>query len=580
MNRILKGLLITALLINTIHVNAYTGKTFLTPRSVGVDLPMESTTFNELAHYKGHERAGGTLAVTGFGKNTDSNTEMAKYFLALNKTSLTLSEGTNTIKTASDLDLRYIIHDAVTQANIGSLPATISLSPEQTVCGLRFDYYQDLSKHLKGLYLYANIPIAHIKNNLKLKVVSSAQYPANVLSAAGGESVQTTLINYFNGTFSNTNGKAEVAPIDLTPPFIILPLPNHVFASTNINLQDPLKSAKIDGNRSDTNAAEINVGVGYKFLNKESYHAALALAVAFPTGDEADGTYVFDAIVGNGDHFGIVADFCADTRIWGDINHNIKLNAAIKYYYLFENTEKRTLGIKGYNMGQYALLVKAGTAANQTTSLIPAANVTTLNLNITPGSQFDGILGLAYNNGNFTCDLGYNLYFRAAESLKLKDTFAAGGYAVAAVNANTTGGITYTATEDGAGLNYTITNPLASTIAITGSIHANGGPFPNGNIAVETAANGVAIPAPIVPAAYIDGGIINGASAILSTSNLDIDGASTPSQLTNSIYLSLGYIFKQSSIPVMLGLGGKYEWACKNSAFDQWTVYGKLGIGF
>jgi len=538
MNRILKGLLVTALAVSATQVSAYTNKTFLMPRPVGVDLPMEMTTFHELVEHKGHDRFGGTFAVTGFGKGTSSD-GMGRYFLFNNKDTVTLSEGLNgdgaghpAVATTSDLDLRYLIHDFAGTNNAAvqpgfPFPVTVGLSPEQTAYGVRFDYHQCLGKILKGLYFYANLPVAHVQNDLKLNIGGTpVNYtPGVVVAGPTTPSVQTTLANYFAGTFSNPSTAAGVPA----------------------NSQVALTNAKIAGKRSETGVADIDLGLGYKFLHKERYHAALAIAVTIPTGDEADGAYLFDAIVGNGDHFALGGDLCAGARIWGDCDHNLKLNLSMKYRYLFESTEKRTLGIKGRNFGQYLLLVPAATTLP--VSFVPAANVTTLNVDVTPGSQFDGILGFTYNNGGFTFDLGYNLYFREEEDVKLKGAFTDGSYAIANVTANAT----TLATRDAAGVAVPAAPPIA----------------------------GGATPTPLVVATYIDGATVAAQTAnILTKATLDLDAASTPSQLTNGIYTGIGYSFKEWDTPLMLGLGGKYEWASKNSAFDQWTVYGKIGIGF
>lgn len=507
MNKILKGLLVTALAVSAAQVNAYSNKTFMAPRPVGVDLPMGKTTFMELASHKGHDRFGGTFAATGFYKASANGKDAAKYFLFKDKSEVSLKAAaagtaiTPAAGAANDFDTAYLIHEH--GAGADTRAATLKMNPEQLAYGVRFDYHQCLGKILKGLYLYANLPVAHVENNLKLDIASSA---AQYLAAEVGADtpVKTVLTNYFNGTFANT--------------------------AVNTDLQSKLAKAKIAGKRSATGVADIDLGLGYKFLEKETYHAALALALTVPTGSENNGDYAFEAVYGNNKHFALGGDLCAGARVWGDMDHNIKLSLSMKYRYLFESKEKRTLGLKNgttsVNFGQYYLLAPISAAGQfvQDSSLVPAANVTTLDCDVTPGSQFDGVLGLAYNNGGFSFDLGYNMYFREAESLKLKGAFADDRYMIVARSKDTHAATANVANND------------------------------------------------------TDGASL--ANARLKVANLDIDRASTPSQFTNGVYSALGYSFKEWDTPVMLGVGGKYEWASKNSALDQWNVYGKLGIGF
>lgn len=484
MNKMLKGLLVTVLAVSAAQADSdHTNKTFLMPRPVGVNVPMEYTTFAELVGRKAEDKFGGNFQVTPFYQESNGD-ELGEYFLFNHKD--TVHFGTeaaiNAKSTAKDLDLGYLIH-SYDNKKVAEKVASLSLDPQQQAYGIRFDYVQDLSKILKGLYLNVSLPVVHVENDLNVDV-----------DAKDNADLQKKLAHYLKGDFENTEAN---------------------------NLTAKLTHAKMGCEQSETGVADIDVALGYKFLNKENYHAALALAVTIPTSDEADGVHAFEAIVGNGKHFGLGGDLCAGARVWGDVDHNIKLYLTAKYRYLFENSEHRTLGIKDRAFGQYLLLGKEGQAG-----LIPAANVTTLDVDVTPGSQFDGILGLAYNNGGFTFDLGYNMYFREDEDVDLKNCFKDGVYAVAARNFDT-------ATVGG----FKVANPL----------------FCDGNDVAKAAVN---------------------------KDSLNTDAAATPSQFTNSIYGGVGYIFKEWDTPVMLNLGGKYEWASKNSAFEQWGVWGKVGIGF
>jgi len=500
MNKMLKGLLVTVLAVGAAHANSdHTNKTFLLPRAQGVNLPMEMTTFAELISMPKEDRFGGNFQITGFYQQSSHHSDTADYFLIHHKSTINLPYSI-AAETASavtnDLDLGYLIH--IMNSVAATPAATVSLDPEQTAYGARFDYYQNMDKLLKGLYLKVDLPVVHVENDLKAGINSA------------DPTTKTNLTNYLRGDYQ-------------------------LLTAGNANRQTKLDHAKIAGKQSETGVADIDVALGYKFLNKEKYHAGLAIAITIPTGNEADGIYLFEPIVGNGKHFGLGGDFCAGARVWGDIDHNIKLALKLKYRYLFENSEHRTLGIKGREWSQYHLLVSP--VAQATDALLtPAANVTTMNLDVTPGSQFDGILDLAYNNGGFNFDLGYNMYFREAESVKLKSSVTAGQYAVAARNMSTAGGA-------------------------------------HGTIPVPPAVFTVGV-------VEVDGAVAAGTPNILTNDRLDISTAETPSQFTNSIYGGLGYMFKEWDTPLMLGIGGKYEWPSKNSALEQWGLWGKLGIAF
>ena len=56
--------------------------------------------------------------------------------------------------------------------------------------------------------------------------------------------------------------------------------------------------------------------------------------------------------------------------------------------------------------------------------------------------------------------------------------------------------------------------------------------------------------------------------------------AATPTQITNSIYVGAGYLFKAYDYQALVGIGGKYEFAAKNSVEEVWQVWAKIGVSF
>jgi hypothetical protein len=475
MNKMLKSLLVAALTLSAAHLQAdtsgSTNRTYLSPRAAGLNMPMAWSTFGELVNHKGDDRFGASVAVTGFWQQSVDGGEQGKYFLANNKSTINVTRVAvgNPVAATSDLDAGYIYHNAAGVADGAAI--NMALNPRQEVMGVRLDYHQDLRKILKGLYFHAGMPVARVENNVRLNINDA------------------TLTGYLAGTANNTANSVTEA----------------------------LKYGKVAGKQSETGVADIDLSLGYNFLHSKKYSAGLAVALTVPTGNESNGVYLFQPIVGNGKYFGLGGDLHAHANLWSNGDRNLGVCAALKYRYLFENSSVRTLGLKGRNLGQYHTLGKDTVA-----SLVPAANVTTMAVNVTPGSQLEGALGLAYNHGNFSFGLGYDLYFREAESVSRKGSLAANTYGVAARNFST-----------------------AAAFNIT-------------------------------TAAHFDGGV----AAVLSNDNLDVAAAATPSQFSNAINGSAGYVFRKWDCPLMLGVGAKYEFANKNSVFSQWGAWLKAGVGF
>ncbi|MFA5306836.1 MAG: hypothetical protein WC365_05290, partial [Candidatus Babeliales bacterium] len=330
MKNILQGLAVAALATGAISAHDHTNRTFLMPRPVGVNLPMEITTYKDLIPRKLDDRYGATVAVTPFFQQSNDRDETAKYFLFKNKSTVTLHTSITQTEpddrftwsdVTDDLDINYLLHDYDLQYR--SYSANVSLDPEQTIYGARIDYFQNLGILLNDLYLKADLPIVHVQNDPKLSVSSS------------DADLQADLKSYLEGTYY-TIPTATLEDAGLI--------------AHGHDLQTALTKAKILKN-SVTGVADIDVALGYKFVNSEKYLFALALATTIPTGNKETGEYMFEAIAGNGRHWGLGADICGSARVWGKLNHNLKLSLKMKYRYLFENHSHRTLGIKDDHNG-------------------------------------------------------------------------------------------------------------------------------------------------------------------------------------------------------------------------------------
>ena len=498
------------------HLAAHsdTGKTFLLPRSSGVDLPRLYSTFDNLILEK-DKNLKGFFQIDGFYEETTKSDKMGKFFLIKNKSTINLRSdltdlsplGDPTAKgTTNDFDITYILHkndlDPALGAALNTIGMTLKLRPERTVYGVDLYHYHNLDKLCKGLFAYILVPVFHVEHDLNIQIngdrsVPFVGAPNNII----GGPVIDNMTKFFAGNFSAASNNDQGG------------IPTGAAAGFG---QQQLNYAKMAGKQIATGVSDIDFGIGYIFLNQDAYHASVAAALTFPT-SRTKGEYLFEPTYGNGHHFAIGGDIDLWLRLFGNNNHNLKLKASGKVRYLMEGTEKRTLAIKGREWSQYLLLGKVGQD-----QLVPAANVLTTDVSVTPGTQFDGILGLGYQYGGFCCDLGYEMYGRERTSVHL-DSFPNYTYAIAARG-------------------YVTGVPL---FALTD--------------------------------ANVDGGNVE--QAMVNIDTIDTSVAETPSQFTNSIYGSLGYIF-DSSTPVMLNIGGKYEWADKNSAFDQWGVWAKIGFGF
>ncbi|KKP22945.1 MAG: hypothetical protein SZ59_C0004G0020 [candidate division TM6 bacterium GW2011_GWF2_28_16] len=507
MNKLLKGLLVTALVVGT--VNADTNKTFLMPRSAGVNLPMEYTTFNELIQHKNGDFFGAHFQVVPFYMDSTNGSDIGKYFGIAGKNTFVIGNSTLVTAGTADMNYGYIIHNIATAATAGV--ATLNFDPELQAYGARIDYYQDLEKILDGLYLKVALPIVHTETKIN-RTVSSVTASNNLTEAHLNE--------YFAGTYSQDIADA--------------------------NAQAVLEHAKRDGSHSETSVADIDVVLGYKIWDKEKYSFALNLGLTIPVGNDADGDWAFEPIVGNGDHWGFGGGLDAMVRLWKKNDQDIKLTLAANYRYLFSGTEKRTLGLNDVDgvevpFGQYYLAATIGDI-RRTQQLQPVANLLTQDVKVETGSQLDAELYFTYNNGGWNVELGYNLFYKDSEDVSLKNAWSDGVYGIAFIDQTfaTGGDGTFVASADG-----------------TAAVGANGG----------------------------SRGLINNTptnTALGQTTRaygINTHVAESASQFTNKIFGGVGYIFREWEYPMMLNISGAYEFADRD-AIENWQIWGKIGVKF
>ncbi|HBS48122.1 TPA: hypothetical protein DEO28_03495 [Candidatus Dependentiae bacterium] len=519
MNKLTKKLLVASLVTLTgiAQVHGDTNKTHLTPRPAAVNLAMEKTTWHTQIDHKYHkedDKFGASIVAVPFAEFSTNKTGMGKYFGFNNMNGLTV--GTGSLTTAGRVDRRHLIHNSLSPAGTLYYNPTLIMLPNPLLAGnlnLEFShrqggvhlyYRQALDGLLKGLYFQVSAPIVWSQTRSRLNLSSSQ---TQSIDASGYPS--RSVADYFSGNITQTG--------------------------VSFATQTALNYSRITGNRSKTALSEIPLKLGWNFWVREAQHAGINIGITFPTGPKSKSVYLFEPLGGgNGQHWGLGAGIDTKFEPWKHHEQALDILLVLDYRYLFKNSETRTLQLGNNSThadwSRYFLVGHVGTAGVQ-----PLANISTGKCDVTPGNQVDFLAGLAYKNGGFTFDLGYNLYGREREKVSKKfsiDETAATGYALA-------------------GYDYNATSAFALT-----------------NAAVKTS--------PVIGQTYV--GAATGAQ--LLNSDFDTGCAQTPAYVTHKIYGGIGYCFNRWETPLLLGLGADFEFASKQKALEQWGLWGKVGISF
>ncbi len=510
MKRLLSCAIVFSLATQATSCKTYSDKTYINLRSQGVNLATEDVLWHKLMKECDEDKIGGTVQAAVYYEASDNKRDLGEYFGVRNSKRASggcciddfISVGLDKNNTGAILLPQSIIHKEVNVTTPGTpltliesaLADNVYLRPSRESVVLRLDWHQRLDMLFKGIYFKFNLPIVFTRH--KVGASSGSCCPGTTLKQAKGNNTGFTVLDYLAGNVTVSDTGFE---------------------------QTCLKKMKVVcGSHSKTGIADIDLELGYYFLDCEQYRLGLNFGVTFPTGNSPCGEYLFDPVVGNGGHWGVGFGIDGVAKLFecGD-NFTMDFRLVLDYRYLLEDTEWRAATPK--ENGQWSLYKLAG-KVGQTGALFPLANELTRKYDVTPGSQVDMIAAFNFNWCGFTMDLGYNLFARESEEVENKCCNAAD-------------------------LAIPIGDTLTTTPPLTS--YRTNDPLSGSKIAQT-----------------------------ISSKDLCMSSIETPTVVTHKLYGGVGYTFREWCVPLMVGGFASYEWIQNNCAAEQWAVGGKLAVAF
>lgn len=199
----------------------------------------------------------------------------------------------------------------------------------------------------------------------------------------------------------------------------------------------PLQYAKMSPqSRRLVRCAEFTTTLGYDYFIGTYHHIGLGLQVAAPCGNRPQGEFLFEPIIGNGHHWECGAELSAHCRTWTneteDTFTELFFDATITH--LFSTRQKRSFDLLISPNSRYMLATKQtlpienNLTGNGTTpdaqyaqEVMPIANITTFNIDVSISAQADIAFMYAYTHKRNTWSFGYSLWKRGCELLRLHD---------------------------------------------------------------------------------------------------------------------------------------------------------------
>lgn len=288
-----------------------------------------------------------------------------------------------------------------------------------------------------------------------------------------------------------------------------------------------------NGVQCETGVDDVEFKLGYDHFYCDNYHVGLYLVGTAPTGEGSCSGRVFEPLVGS-NHGSFGAGFNADLLAYDFCGHNIVFMTDLKYRYVFSHCENRSFDLR--NNGDFSryLLV-----ANQNSPFVstPGINVLTTKVDVEPRSTIEFWAALNYAWCSFDVEVGYNLWWRDCENI-CRPSFCQTDVGV-----------------------FDLAGQCCSTVPTSAS-----------NANITQGARGINV----APS--------DAAFTPITAGDLSLSSAAQPSALTHKVYGALAYRTEVFCTPVLLGLGGAYEFArdrsCNACWPDHWSVWGKVGLSY
>lgn len=471
------------------RTNCASSRTFFLPRSLttysALDLALGNYYFYHHTQCP-EDRAFFQIQANYFHMRSTRKTELAAYFNPNARRTVCIQENGSGDVGSLWLDLE--------SANGTSFSSTICLSPRRTVNGGFFNFYFDFNSWLCGSWLS----------------IAFAAFRADHFMGIKESAVQNPGVNVIPGTSTVLTNATQA-------------LNNCTWTAGRIS---PCKLS-----RTGVDDVQFKLGWNYYFCNFD--HLGLYFVATAPTGCRTRNQFLFEPLVGSR-HGSVGIGFNGDYTLWDCDYQALHLMADLKYRFILSHCERRLFDL--CNNGAWSRYLQVVTPENPSMPM-PGVNFFAQNVDVKPRSTVDFWAALHYNYCEFNFEVGYDLFWREHEQIRLQctDCLPVGIYDI---NGDCLG------------------NPVSASCAQI----------------CQTVSGATTNTAAIAPS---DATFTN-----VSASNFNLTSGSAPSALTHTIYGGLSYDSEIWCIPAMIGFVGGFEFARCNTSFQQWWVELRTAVAF
>jgi len=341
-----------------------------------------------------------------------------------------------------------------------------------------------------------------------------------------------------------------------------------------------------------TGVADVDIILGYNFIQSEFSHLAFYGQAILPTGNRPEAKFIFEPILGTGLHAQLGGGFSTHISLYNDrdydgFNCSFWLDGNVTH--MFKTHQKRSFDFKNNGLlSRYTLLKEYDVNNNYIGRMINAINFATRNAEVWIDYKIDYSAKILLQACNWMFDFGYNVYVQSNERVCIKthcpcdidkrrfgikgttgvcctmysimdDMIIAPAISSMLLDTTQANATMFTAIEPVA----TAINPSASAVCLS---------YNNPAITIDT---------PIAGSTFFVADTTT-PPTIISCADLDPDSAAQQAMLTHKFFTHWGYVYSTSSWEPHFGIGCEVEFDGKriHNSLTQWGVWVKGGITF
>ena len=438
---------------------------------------------------------------------------------------------------------------------------SVAFDPRIDSIVLEGSYYLGLDLWHPGLFFLANFPLVITRWDLGLRCKESN----NITS----QDAPVFPEGYMSLTTTNTAASIREA---LAGDF--------VFG----DMKQPLTYGAFPcGRMHKVAVAQIDCSLGYTFFADECSHLAALLTAVLPTGTIPSAEFVFEPIVGNGRlwEFGPGISTHCDLITVGD--HHVAFHLNGVFTYQFKRFQIRSFDFIGKGaLSRYMLLKEFNEANEYAGSLINGIDFSTRRVRVGGSAKIDVAAMISYYSCCWGVDIGYNIYARTKEKLRLQNDLFPAEFNRRLFGIKGTEGVYYRLLDTSTGEVTIMPTSTLNSVQNKATIQ-DGSSVTNGQFIQTGIPNQVAIAWDSPLTGMLIFAQTSEPPIVLTADSLDILSGSLPHQLTHKFFIHLNHTFDYSYWEPQIGIGGEIEFDGRSnilSSLNQWGFWCKCSVAF